>query len=862
MESRSSGWVTSTNGKVRFRVWVDYEEDIYEKTLCQYRINPKIECEVLTTMTGTVGIWYRQGADNVMTEPQYISFYIEAGQGTYYSKDLGTSTIIYARNADSNWYVSYTFAISNTSSFSSQSVAQFNATIWSNSCFPSCTYTVETNAPYCTQGSTNPGRHLYSVRVNTASINAGTSPYTGDTEQFFSIALHVGDKAASSTNAADLLTISFGASEISNVGESKSYTPTLTITNAGGRRTTYDLSQIEVVKHAPPTIGTTSCTPLNQVNNRYYINHSGFSLTSNNIQIKDVASYVDVDTTFGNEVGKHSRITVNNKTVTHTFSTITNTTGTYNITTTITDNLGASNTYTKQITVLPNTAPTCNCNPRNAPTGGYIAGWAGTGQDDRQYYVDINNVAVTANSYKSITSIILYFDSATSSSITTSGRLSVTPPRATGTNESITPRVIITDNLGLSTTYNLASVTVNPNNNPPAPGYNITSSGPYYAPNANLSTNPDLRNPYTIQLTNINTVNNKKITSIKVNFGGVNTTVTNPSNNTSITLYPELTGNQTLTFEVTDAANKTAAYNGPTVTINPRTVSVSDIKLTRINSIDDNTTAEKSDTGTQAVITATFNYTKYTNNNLIAPTVKVGNSSATVAWYTTWSGNTLSTSVNWNNLDSGVTLYGKIRKVGDNVAPFHPDHTYNISITPSTNATPEVNTNTKIATLAQAFYLLVGKAGGHALGIGKKPNGEGVLDIGMNKTILNNYGGQTPAISYQGALACYDMIKFIDNSSDTYGNGIVIGGGGQTIIGGGESADVMKAQTSTSGTEIMYIGNDAGVNIFTNLQGDNGWNNKYEFVFKNNGEFGLPLSQSDALYTAINNLGWTSAVIS
>jgi len=72
-------------------------------------------------------------------------------------------------------------------------------------------------------------------------------------------------------------------------------------------------------------------------------------------------------------------------------------------------------------------------------------------------------------------------------------------------------------------------------------------------------------------------------------------------------------------------------------------------------------------------------------------------------------------------------------------------------------------------------------------------------------------------IYYAGTNATYRMIRFIDNIVDTYGNGISIGGGGQTVIGGGESADTMVSSLSNNGTEIMYIGNDGDVNIFPNL---------------------------------------------
>jgi hypothetical protein len=94
----------------------------------------------------------------------------------------------------------------------------------------------------------------------------------------------------------------------------------------------------------------------------------------------------------------------------------------------------------------------------------------------------------------------------------------------------------------------------------------------------------------------------------------------------------------------------------------------------------------------------------------------------------------------------------------------------------------------------------------------------------------------TGNIAYKGTKATYDMITFIDNVGDIYGNGIAIGGGGATIIGGGESAGTMSAQVS-GGSEVMHIGNDQGVNIYTNLQ--NGWSYRKEFLFDTNGDFSL-----------------------
>lgn len=79
-------------------------------------------------------------------------------------------------------------------------------------------------------------------------------------------------------------------------------------------------------------------------------------------------------------------------------------------------------------------------------------------------------------------------------------------------------------------------------------------------------------------------------------------------------------------------------------------------------------------------------------------------------------------------------------------------------------------------------------------------------------------GTMTGNISYRGSKATYKMIEFIDNSSDAYGNGIAIGGGGLTIIGGGESADAVKSTFTTGGDERLILANDGAIDIYTNCQ--------------------------------------------
>ena len=79
-------------------------------------------------------------------------------------------------------------------------------------------------------------------------------------------------------------------------------------------------------------------------------------------------------------------------------------------------------------------------------------------------------------------------------------------------------------------------------------------------------------------------------------------------------------------------------------------------------------------------------------------------------------------------------------------------------------------------------------------------------------------GTMTGDISYKGSKATYEMIRFIDNPNDEYGNGIAIGGGGLTIVGGGESANAIKLTYATGGDEHLILANDGPIDIYTNCQ--------------------------------------------
>lgn len=120
-------------------------------------------------------------------------------------------------------------------------------------------------------------------------------------------------------------------------------------------------------------------------------------------------------------------------------------------------------------------------------------------------------------------------------------------------------------------------------------------------------------------------------------------------------------------------------------------------------------------------------------------------------------------------------------------------------------------------------------------------------------------GVMTGTIQYKGTKATTNAIQFIDNTVDEYGNGIVIGAGGLTIIGGGEAATAYKNGTSeTVNTENMVVCNDADVNIVTNLQA--GYSSRKTFKFGRNGTLTMPNGAKTVKYVDYKYSGTLSNV--
>lgn len=85
------------------------------------------------------------------------------------------------------------------------------------------------------------------------------------------------------------------------------------------------------------------------------------------------------------------------------------------------------------------------------------------------------------------------------------------------------------------------------------------------------------------------------------------------------------------------------------------------------------------------------------------------------------------------------------------------------------------------------------------------------LLVGGNQWIEGNlvFKG-AKEIKFIGSKQTYSMIRFIDNTSDIYGNGISIGGGGSTVIGAGESA---MSYVTNGGDERLFLLSDGAINI-------------------------------------------------
>ena len=181
-------------------------------------------------------------------------------------------------------------------------------------------------------------------------------------------------------------------------------------------------------------------------------------------------------------------------------------------------------------------------------------------------------------------------------------------------------------------------------------------------------------------------------------------------------------------------------------------------------------------------------------------------------------------------------------------------HTYdNITNldTPLTNYlnTAKAYTDDKIAALIDSSPDLLNTLNELAAAINDDPNFATTVADNI-ATKLSKTGGTmsgaitfnastVDAIKYAGSKATYTMIKFINNTADANGNGIMIGGGGSVYIGSGESAaNLYSALSSPSGgTEAIHISGDDAIKFYSNCQTIA---NRKETTYDNSGNWTMP----------------------
>jgi len=86
----------------------------------------------------------------------------------------------------------------------------------------------------------------------------------------------------------------------------------------------------------------------------------------------------------------------------------------------------------------------------------------------------------------------------------------------------------------------------------------------------------------------------------------------------------------------------------------------------------------------------------------------------------------------------------------------------------------------------------------------------------------------------QGANYASTWMQF---DQDVYGNSLILGSGGLTALGAGESANLVKANT-IPGTETLYLSSDGGISLITSLQSD--WASRIDaMTILTNGNVGI-----------------------
>lgn len=156
----------------------------------------------------------------------------------------------------------------------------------------------------------------------------------------------------------------------------------------------------------------------------------------------------------------------------------------------------------------------------------------------------------------------------------------------------------------------------------------------------------------------------------------------------------------------------------------------------------------------------------------------------------------------------------------------------------------------KTLTVAQGTPILFVDSKLKSVGVGKFPTGTGTFET-ANSVIakdikLTDGTNTTTALTMQ--------------TGDANGHGVMLGWGGRTVIGGGEGGQTFIANDSSSGgTENIYLASDGNVWMMAGLQD---WASRYGWTFRSDGAFNFPNANSQYLDQYGNVKGWASTLSS
>lgn len=178
---------------------------------------------------------------------------------------------------------------------------------------------------------------------------------------------------------------------------------------------------------------------------------------------------------------------------------------------------------------------------------------------------------------------------------------------------------------------------------------------------------------------------------------------------------------------------------------------------------------------------------------------------------------------------------------GGTKTDFPIDHTYKVTLTVTDSAG---YSSSKITTLSVAFFTMHFRDGGNGVGIGSPSLTAGMLDIGLIPRLIPNSDGWS-AIRFKNPSADigYAGINFFADSS-TNGDAMLVGCGGMTVVGSGEShtswynrvigSSDPRFKNSTPGTETLWLTSDNNVVLISNA---NTVGNRKAIVMNNSGNF-------------------------